>query len=298
MRPRTAMYILVGALISVALVFIASNLQAGSGSSLAEMMAAQRHTPLLWVVDICTIGFFAGTWWYAKTLDQFQNFVDHQAKQHHEQLDSMIERMSMLEQENDTAIDRTERLEAELVRQSHDLTDQIATLEAASDARRQVFETETRRISEYAYRLALAHLEGHSRQVEAVTSALQYQAAELRGLREELHNLHDGLAPELGLRLSPPDFLGIHGSALTLSVSSMVHEPEREPLYLELDEAQEDFRAARQIDRGLTDILAPSSSCDEEECASDAQNPATIVAVRPQHNGSASDQSPTARATA
>lgn len=196
MKPRTALHVLVGTLVAVALIFFASNLQAGSGSSLAQMAYAQRRTPTLWIVDACAVAFLACVWWIAVLIDHFQTFVDHQSRQHYEQLDDMIERTTQLEQVNDSYCDRIERLEAELARQFRDLVDQISTLEAAADARRRVFEMETRRISEHAYRLFEAQLQRNTSQVEAVQIALQFQRSELRRLRQDIRQLRLNADPQ------------------------------------------------------------------------------------------------------
>lgn len=200
MKPRTALHLLIGIIVAVFLVFFASNLQAGSGSSFTELINAQKHAPVLWVVDVCAVGLVAGMWWAAAVLNHFQSFVDHQATQHAEQLDDMIERTNEIERINDAYIDRIERLEAELARQYRDLCDQVATLESAADARRKVFESETWRISEHAYRLFQSQLENNATQLEAVHIAIQYQRAELRRLRNEIREIQFDIAPQRRLR--------------------------------------------------------------------------------------------------
>jgi hypothetical protein len=207
MKPRTALHILVGLLIAVTLVFFASNLQAGRGSSLSDMVNAQRHTPLLWVVDICAVAIIGGMWWVAAILNHFHSFVDHQATQHLEQLDDMIERTSDLESVNDSYADKIEQLEAELARQFRDLADQVTTLEAAADTRRQVFEIETQRISEHANQLIYSQVDGNTRQVEGMSMALQVQKGDLRRLRNEICDLENELARQLALRLGPVGFI-------------------------------------------------------------------------------------------
>ena len=225
MKPRTVLIAVVGLLVSIALVFFASNLQAGTGSSLAEMMTAQRHTPLLWVVDACAAGFLAGICWYAVMLEQFQSFVDGQATQHLEQLNDMIERTSNLEQVNDSYADRIEQLEAELARQFRDLADQVATLEAAADTRRQVFEVEARRISEQAHHLFETQLEHNTRQLEALSAALRFQRGDLRRLSHESGELQHELSPQLSLRVASSEFTDIHGNSMSLALAPMAIAP-------------------------------------------------------------------------
>jgi hypothetical protein len=186
MKPRTVLHILVGLLVAVTLVFFASNLQAGRGSSLLDMVDAQRRMPLLWVVDVCAVGILGLMWWAAVILNHFHSFVDHQADQYLEQLDDMIQRTSDLESVNDSQADRIEQLEAQLARQFRDLTDQVATLEAAAEARRQVFEIETQRISEQAHALNFSALEGSARQVEGMSMAVPFQRGDYRPLRLEI----------------------------------------------------------------------------------------------------------------
>src|SRR5437588_359523 len=101
MKLRIAQHVVVGTLVALALVFFASSLAAGPGSGLAAMATAQRAMPLLWIVDVCALGLIAGMWWVAVVSNHFQTFADHQAAQHFEQLNDMIERTLDLEQAND-----------------------------------------------------------------------------------------------------------------------------------------------------------------------------------------------------
>jgi hypothetical protein len=208
MKLRIALSFVVALLLAAALVLFASNLQAGTGANIGQMVSAQRHTPLLWVVDGCAVALVAGSCRVALLLAQFQAFVQHQAAQHHDQLNDMIERTTELEHVNDAYSDRIERLEAELASQFRDLSDQVATLEAAADARHKVFETETRRISDHAFRLFQSQLARNTGQLEAVHRALQLQRDELRRLRQEMRDLQLEVAPEHALRVRLPRMAG------------------------------------------------------------------------------------------
>ena len=180
MNKRTVLYLVVGFLVASVLIVFASNLQAGSGSSLMEMLNAQRRTPLLWVVDACALGLLGAVGWYAVLLNQFQKVTNHQAQQHIEQLDDMIERANDLERVNEDYSDRIERLEVELHRQTRDLTARLPPLEAASDARRGMIEAETHHLPGASLDNFLTSLDANTRQVEAMNMAVQFKRGEIR----------------------------------------------------------------------------------------------------------------------
>jgi hypothetical protein len=217
MNNRTVLYLVVGFLAASILIVFASNLQAGSGSSLMEMLNAQRRTPLLWVVDACALGLLGAVGWYAVLLNQFQKVTSHQAQQHIEQLDDMIERANELERVNDDYSDRIERLEAELHRQTRDLTDQIATLEAASDARRGMIEAETHHLPGTSLDSFLTSLDANTRQVEAMNMAVQFQRGEIRKLRQEIHNLQNQNGARHAVNFLSPELLTAQETPLAIA---------------------------------------------------------------------------------
>ena len=183
------MHVAIGTLVAMALVFFATSLQTGAGSSLAEMLNAQRHSPQLWVVDLCAFGLIAGMWWVAVLSNHFQGYIEFQATQHLDQLNDMIERTSELEQTNDSYADQIERIEGEVTRRFAEVSEQISAMETVAEARRGVFEMEARRIAESANRDLLTQLDANTDQVEAVSATLQVHRSELRRLRHAVHGL-------------------------------------------------------------------------------------------------------------
>ena len=186
MKPRTALHILIGTMLALALVFIGSSLVAGQGSGLNQMIAAQRTNPVLWLVDGCALAILGGMWFYSLMLNHFQGYLENQSNQHIDQLNEMIERTNELEVVNEEYADKIDRMDGDISRQRRDYSDQITTLEAAAEARHQVFESETRRIAESAYQAFQRQFIDTSRQLESMNLGIQFQSGELRRMRQEL----------------------------------------------------------------------------------------------------------------
>src|SRR5262249_20856240 len=156
--------LMVGLLVALSLVYYATSLQAGNGSSLAEMLHAQRITPLLWLVDGCGVGILCVMGVFGTMLNHFQDYITHQSLEYQDQLAAMIEHTTQIEDSSNMYADRMEELtqkqkedaariaalEAELNQKQRDYQDQVSTLEAAGIARREVFETDSRLIAQEA----------------------------------------------------------------------------------------------------------------------------------------------------
>ena len=206
MKLRSALYVIIGTLVAVALVFFSTRLQPGAGSSLAEMVNAQRHTPLLWLVDVYVLGLAAAMWWFAVMSNHFQRYNNYQATQHRDQLNEMIERTLDLEQTNDSYADQIERLDAEVARRFRNLTDQITALETIADTRREVFEMEARRIAEHSQRRLQTQIDTNTDQVEAIGVSLQFHRSELRRLRQHIRDVQAAAPRADALCPTPPEF--------------------------------------------------------------------------------------------
>lgn len=189
MKPRTALHILIGVMLAVAIVFIASSLIAGSGSGLSQMIEAQRTNPILWLVDALALSVLGGLWFYALMLNHFQGYMESQSNLHVEQLNEMIERTNQVENANGEYADRVDRMELDMTRQRRDYSDQISTLEGAAEARHQVFEHETRQIAEHAYNAFQDRMIETSRQLETMAMSIQYQRGELKRMIQEIESL-------------------------------------------------------------------------------------------------------------
>lgn len=189
MKPRTALHILIGVMLAVAIVFIASSLIAGSGSGLSQMIEAQRTNPILWLVDALALSVLGGLWFYALMLNHFQGYMESQSNLHVEQLNEMIERTNQVENANGEYADRVDRMELDMTRQRRDYSDQISTLEGAAEARHQVFEHETRQIAEHAYNAFQDRMIETTRQLETMAMSIQYQRGELKRMIQEIESL-------------------------------------------------------------------------------------------------------------
>ena len=199
MKLRTVLHILLGLAAAALLISVATSLQAGIGSDADALMNAQRRTPLLWIVDACAIGLVIGIWWFAVMSSHFKDFVDHQAAQHQAQLDTVVERSLDLEVINDHNNGEISRIELDIARRFRELTDQIAVMERASEARHTALALETRRVAEHSFRQLENRLDSNTGQVDAMSVTLQYHRGELRRLRQHVRNLE----AEMPLRYSP-----------------------------------------------------------------------------------------------
>ena len=189
MKPRTALHILIGVMLAVAIIFIASSLIAGNGSGLSQMIEAQRSNPILWLVDALALVVLGGLWFYSLMLNHFQGYMESQSNLHVEQLNEMIDRTNQVENANGDYADRADRMELDMTRQRRDYSDQISTLEGAAEARHQVFEHETRQIAEHAYNAFQDRMIETNRQLETMAMSIQFQRGELKRMIHEIQSL-------------------------------------------------------------------------------------------------------------
>lgn len=200
MKQRTAIHFILSFAVAVMLVVCGTAFQTNYSGNPQEWLTAHQRTPLLWLVDFTALYTLV----LMATLARAHRRVYRQAEEiyvlreeHNNQLGAIIARASEVEEINDQQTEKLEQLEAE------------------AQSRQEAFEEEARRLIEQMFRSLQGQVESHSRQLDAVNLALQYQRAELSELR---HHLRGGAAiqenPALE-RLSPAEV-----SAITRSFPS------------------------------------------------------------------------------
>jgi hypothetical protein len=184
MKRRTTLYVFLSALFALFMIACATALRTGYSSNPATWLLAHKVSPLLWLLDFCVVY----TLILMARLIASEKYVTHQAsalrrlqEEHHAQLEQMIAQSEELEKRN------------------HDYEQQIVALEEASAARQEAFETEARRLTEQAFRALQGQVEAHTRQLEAVTMAMQYHRAEIKQIRHSLGAVQPGDELPVGL---------------------------------------------------------------------------------------------------
>ena len=254
MKPRTALHILIGVMLAVAIIFIASSLIAGSGSGLTQMIEAQRSNPILWLVDALALSVLGGLWFYALMLNHFQGYMESQSNLHVEQLNEMIERTNQVENVNGEYADRVDRMELDMTRQRRDYSDQISTLEGAAEARHQVFEHETRQIAEHAYNAFQDRMIETTRQLETMAMSIQYQRGELKRMIHEIESLQS----IVGAERRP----AIEADSFNASEEAYLHQLSHK----EASNALESSLAPRLLESGAYPPLNESDLEEEVHC--------------------------------
>jgi hypothetical protein len=189
MKLRNALHVVIGTVFVSALVYFASSVVAGRATGFAGVLAAQEHSPILWIFDVTGAGLIALICFFAFASSYYQRAMEYQAGQYLGQINEMIERMSDMEQATDACIDRVEQVETDASRRFHDVAGQMSALEQIADTRREVFEMEMRRTGETAVRKMQDQLDSTADQVEAITATLQFHRGELRRLRQQVREL-------------------------------------------------------------------------------------------------------------
>ena len=166
MKIRSLLYLLVGLVLATALVGSATAVAAEGGKDMASMMEAQRHTPLLWMVDGCSVIILLGSWLFGAAIEAQPSGG----------------RGGLASQQVALLMDRIAELEA-LTREQEA---RVETLEHAGDAWHDGFDTEAARLTEQAFLALSDGIEANAQQLENITMALRYQRTEMKTLRSAI----------------------------------------------------------------------------------------------------------------
>jgi len=168
MKKRTLLFLLLGLVVAVVLIAAATALETGNSSNLQVWLRAHAHTPLLWMLDGCSVIIFLGIGLLGVAFNGFQEQARQESDDYAQQLDQLLERTEELAKLNDEYARR------------------IADLEEAGEARQESFQSEARRLTEQAFHALSGQVDANARQLDAVNMAMQYQRAELKELRANL----------------------------------------------------------------------------------------------------------------
>ena len=174
------------------------------------MMAAQRQTPLLWLVDGCGAIFLLGSWLFGAALEA-QPGKGGLASQQVALLMDRIADLESLTREQDARIEAMENAGADW----HD-----------------GFDTEAARLTEQAFLALSDGIEANAQQLENITMALRYQRSEMKALRSSLKQ--GVLLPEP--TDTPPSLESVPRPPRAVSPRAAESEPASEPIQTEAAE--------------------------------------------------------------
>ncbi|HLK55079.1 MAG TPA: hypothetical protein VKU00_00855 [Chthonomonadaceae bacterium] len=230
------LYILVGLLVALSLVGGATAVQTGNSRESHIWLEAQRHTPLLWMVDGCALAIFLGIGLFGAAFAGFQEQTQQLSEEHGLQLNKLIERTEELTQLNAEYAER------------------ITGLEAEASAREEVFEDEVRRLTQQTLHALEGQVEANARQLDAVNLAMQYQRAELRELRQSFRNTDLSLPPAQIAGALPAEIpSGINKALPPHDAPDPGDEPQ--VYYVEPTEVKESTLIDQTVNAGSTLIL-------------------------------------------
>jgi hypothetical protein len=189
MRRRAAFYLLLGLAMALLIVALATGLQTGGSTDPNAWMWAQRHTPLLQMLDMASAVLFVVIGIYGLTVCRLGLQLRHQAEDFGDQMETLLHRNDELAQVNE------------------EYAEQIAALEADSE------ESPAITMGDRSQRvLAALHrqVDAQAQQLETVHVALEQQNAALHELRQHLHHLEENSALHLAGGATAPKLVEAH----------------------------------------------------------------------------------------
>jgi hypothetical protein len=176
MRRRAAFYLLLGLVMALLIVTLATGLQTGGSTDPNAWMWAQRHTPLLQMLDMASAVLFVVIGIYGLTVCRLELQLRHQAEDFGDQMETLLHRNE------------------ELVQVNEEYAEQIAALETDRE------ESPAITLGDRSQRvLAALHrqVDAQAQQLETVHVALEQQNTALHELRQHVHHLEEDSAPRL-----------------------------------------------------------------------------------------------------
>jgi hypothetical protein len=265
MKQRTAIHMFLSLAVAVMLIICGTAFQTHYSANPQEWLNAHRQTPLLWLVDFTALYTLV----LMATLARARRRLYRQAEEmyvlreeHHNQLGAIIARASEVDEINAQQAERLEQVEAE------------------AQSRQESFEAEARRMVEQMFRALQGEVEAHTRQLDAVNLALQYQRAELSELRHHLRAQNPALEIPASARLSPAEVAAITDGLPTLVTQERV--PAALPTHpqnvvADPTPASETMEAVAVVESPAS---APSMAVSSEEPNTDSSSPDTPLPPR------------------
>jgi hypothetical protein len=193
MRRRAAFYLFLGLTTALLIVALATGLQTGGSRDPNAWMWAQRHIPLLQIIDLAAVFLFVVIGLYGLTVSRLQVQLQHQAEDFGDQMQTLLHRNEELAKVND------------------EYAEQIAALEFPPE------EHPALSLGDSGQRVISAlhwQVDAQAQQLEAVHRALEHQQSALEALQQQVQHslgerraapsLHEGpISPQLAEASSP-----------------------------------------------------------------------------------------------
>lgn len=183
MRRRAAFYLLLGLATALLIVALATGIQTGGSADPNAWMRAQRHVPLLQMLDLASAFLFVVIGLYGLTVSRLQMQMRYQAEDFGDQMETLMHRNE------------------ELARVNDEYADQIAALETDRE------EIPAISLGDRSQRvLAALHrqVDAQAQQLETVHLTLEQQNAALHEMRRHLSALAESGAPRVGGNAEAP----------------------------------------------------------------------------------------------
>lgn len=177
MKQRNAIQLILSFAVAVMLIVCGTAFETRYSADPEVWLQAHRRSPMLWLIDFTALytlilmltiaGARRRLYRLAEELHVLRN-------EHHNQLASTIARATEMDALIEQQVERIEQLERE------------------AQARQETFEAEAQRLVAQLFQSLQEQVAAHSRQLEAVNMALQYQRAEISELRHQVRGVLSG----------------------------------------------------------------------------------------------------------
>ena len=255
MKPSVILRLIVSLVVVIAFVLGATVAEAGNSLNPTALLWAQKQSRLLWIVDgfalLALLPVFASALLQTR-LAQKTEEITYLRDQHETQMEDMIQHAEEVERINIQQSQTLEGLEATI----DALNARMTAMEADNKARQDSMELETRRLAGEAFAALADEVQTNTRQMEAVSLAMQYQRAEIKQLRQGIRAAQHPYELSEVARLTSYELAALEGDATPLLLEDGEEKKRRED---EKTEETLDTKYEAREEENSSFLLPPSS---------------------------------------
>ena len=226
MKPSTILRLIISVVVAVAFVLGATFAEASNSLNPTALWWAQRQLPLLWMVDgfalLALLPVFGSAILQTRLARKSEEIA--QLRNGHEtQMEDMIQHSEEVERINIQQSKSLEALEATV----EALSVRLNAMDADNKAHQANMEAEARRLAVDAFTALAGEVQANTRQMEAVSLAMQYQRAEIQQLRQNVRATQRPQEISEIARLTPYELAALEGDAPPLLLEDGEEEKEK-----------------------------------------------------------------------
>ncbi len=212
MKPGTILRIIISVVVAVAFVLGATFAEASNSLNPTALWWAQRQLPLLWLIDsfalLALLPVFGSAILQTRLAHKSEEITQLRS-QHETQMEDVVQHSEEVERINIQQSKSLEALEATV----EALSARLNAMETDNRAHQANMEAEARRLAVDAFTTLAGEVQANTRQMEAVSLAMQYQRAEIQQLRQNVRATQRPLEISEVARLTPYELAALEGDA-------------------------------------------------------------------------------------